>query len=278
MTASLRQAGSSATLAVMPEMNPRWSALESRRDGQSPAATKALLVAVVATVLLYVVPYGHRLGYPLVLVSTIVHEMGHGVAGLLVGARFESFVVHADGSGTAHLSGYHGRFADAFIAAGGLCGPAVAAAGGFFAARSARIARAVMIAAGAVLALSLLLVVRNLFGWLAVGALAASLLGIGNKARAEVAQTVLVFLAVQLALSVFLQQRLPLHRRGMRMADGPMPSDVANMSTALFLPYWFWGALCGAFSSRSWPSASASTSARCSAPSPAAPEARTRAR
>jgi hypothetical protein len=29
---------------------------------------------------------------------------------------------------------------------------------------------------------------------------------------------------------------------------GTYPSDVANMSTALFLPYWFWGALCGGFS------------------------------
>jgi hypothetical protein len=29
---------------------------------------------------------------------------------------------------------------------------------------------------------------------------------------------------------------------------GPMPSDVAVMAAALFLPYWFWGAACGVLS------------------------------
>jgi hypothetical protein len=27
-----------------------------------------------------------------------------------------------------------------------------------------------------------------------------------------------------------------------------MPSDVSVMAQALFLPYWFWGAACGAIS------------------------------
>jgi len=26
-----------------------------------------------------------------------------------------------------------------------------------------------------------------------------------------------------------------------------MPSDVAQMAENLFLPYWFWGAVCGLF-------------------------------
>jgi hypothetical protein len=232
----------------MSDANPRLSlrALSGRNDGQALAA-KALLVAVAATVLLYVVPYGHLIGYPLVLVSTIAHEMGHGIAGVLVGQRFDSFVVHADASGLAHVSGHGGRWAQAFVAAGGLCGPAVAAALAFFAARRASLARVVMIVAGAFLAFSLLWVVRNLFGWIAVGALAAAVLGIGLKARAETSQAALVFLAVQLALSVFSRGDY-LFAQQAATGSGLFPSDVANMATALFLPYWFWGALCGAFS------------------------------
>jgi hypothetical protein len=230
----------------MPNPSTSLRALSARSDGQAHAA-KALLVAVAATLLLYVIPYGHTIGYPLILVSTIAHEMGHGIAGVLCGATFHSFVVHADASGTASVGHTGSRFGEAFVAAGGLCGPAVAAAGAFFAARRARLARVVMIVAGALLAVSLLWVVRNLFGWLAVGALSAALLAVGLRARAEVAQTVLVFLAVQLALSVFSRGDY-LFTDVARMADGPMPSDVANMSSALFLPYWTWGALCGAFS------------------------------
>ena len=48
-------------------------------------ARLVLLASVVLTVLLYVVPYGRYVAYPLMLLSTLVHEMGHGVANLVVG-------------------------------------------------------------------------------------------------------------------------------------------------------------------------------------------------
>jgi hypothetical protein len=218
-------------------------------DRVTPAsrARWALLLAVAATVLLYVIPYGHTIGYPLVLLSTVAHEMGHGIAGLLVGGSFKSLVINADASGFATVAGYSGRFARAFVSAGGLCGPACAAALGFVAAKSPRLARAATLAAGAFLALSLLLVVRSLVGWIAIGAFAAALLWLGIKARAEIAQAVLVFLSVQLSLSVFSRGDY-LFTDTARTAQGNFPSDVANMASALFLPYWFWGALCGAFS------------------------------
>lgn len=220
-------------------------ALAGRNDPEARAA-KALILAVAATVLLYVIPYGRILGYPLMLVSTIAHEMGHGIAAVLAGGEFRSFVAYSNGSGLASVTS-HGRVASAFVSAGGLCGPAVAAAISFFAARRAKLARIVMIALGAFLAVSLVWVVRNVFGWVFVGALSASLLWVGLRARAETAQTVLVFLAVQLSLSVFSRGDYLFMERAHTSA-GNFPSDVANMATALFLPYWFWGALCGAFS------------------------------
>ena len=57
----------------------------------------------------------------------------------------------------------------------------------------------------------------------------------------------LVFLAVQLALSVFSRSDY-LFTSVARTGAGPMPSDVAQMASALFLPFWFWGAACGALS------------------------------
>ena len=46
-------------------------------------ARLVLLATVILTALLYVVPYGRYVAYPLMLLSTLVHEMGHGVAALL---------------------------------------------------------------------------------------------------------------------------------------------------------------------------------------------------
>jgi hypothetical protein len=203
-----------------------------------------LLLSVVGTLLLYVVPYGRQIGYPLVLISTLVHELGHGITALLLGGTFQSFQMHADGSGVALVGGYGGRIARALVAAGGLCGPAIAAAVGFVLARRPGRSRWALGAAGALLLLIEVLFVRNLFGLVFVGALAAVLLLIALRGSQTVAQLTLLFLSVQLALSVF--------SRGdylfTPVAGGGMPSDVANMASALLLPYWFWGLACALFS------------------------------
>ena len=83
-------------------------------------ARLTMAVAVAVTIALYFVPYGHHLAYPLVLVSTFVHEMGHGIAGVLVGGRFEEFVLYADASGRAQISGAASPLARAIVPAGGL--------------------------------------------------------------------------------------------------------------------------------------------------------------
>lgn len=203
--------------------------------------------SIAVTVLLYVVPYGRWIGYPLVLISTVVHEMGHGVAGWLVGGHFESFRMYADGSGVAEISGYDGRFARAFVSAGGLCGPAVMAAIGLVLARRPLGARVAMLALGIALALIDVLLVRSLFGWFFLLGLAAGALAVAWKAPDWGSQLTLSFLSVQLALSVFSRGDY-LFTDVARTQSGAMPSDVANMASALFLPYWFWGAACGLFS------------------------------
>ena len=84
----------------------------SEREGQAQRTLAILIGSIVVTVLLYyIVPYGRTIAYPLILLSTMAHELGHGVAAILVGASFERFVMHADGSGVAMWSGNVGRFA-----------------------------------------------------------------------------------------------------------------------------------------------------------------------
>lgn len=90
-------------------------------------------------------------------------------------------------------------------------------------------------------------IVRNVFGWFFVTLFAAALLAVSLRASAWASQLTLLFLSVQLALSVFSRGDY-LFKATANTAGGTFPSDVANMSSALFLPYWFWGAVCGAFS------------------------------
>ena len=217
-------------------------------DESPPRSARFVLLTCLAlTAALPHLPIVHWLWWPLTLLSTLAHELGHGLAALLVGGNFDRLAVYADGSGVATTATDGGRIARAAVAAGGLTGPAVAATGMFLLARTQRRARIALAVSAVLLLFALLLIVRNLFGIAFVLGVASALAAIAYRGRSWVPRFTLVFLAVQLALSVFSRSDY-LFVSVARTSAGPMPSDVAQMASALLLPFWFWGAVCGALS------------------------------
>ena len=92
-------------------------------------ARKVLLVSTAVTLALYMIPYGRYLARPLLLLSTLAHEMGHGLTALLLGGSFRRLAIWPSGAGLADLdlAGF-GRIRQGLTLAGGLVGPSVAAA------------------------------------------------------------------------------------------------------------------------------------------------------
>lgn len=207
-----------------------------------------ILVSTAAvTLVLFSIHELRWLAYPLVLLSTLAHELGHGLTALLVGGSFQTLQIWPDGSGAAAWAGNGGRLAMAAVAAGGLTGPAITAGVLFVLARKPGTARTTLIVLGSFLLLVNLLWVRNVFGFFFVALVAAACLALGIKTSPSTARFALVFFGMQLALSVFSRADY-LFTEVAETAAGPMPSDAAQIATALFLPYWFWGTLCGALS------------------------------
>lgn len=210
-------------------------------------ARRALIVATLATFALYVIPFGRFIAYPLMLFSTFAHEMGHGLTAVLMGGEFENFRMWADGSGIARHSGNVGALGAALIAAGGLVGPALLAGGFFFVGRYARLARASMAGFGLACLLAVVLVVRNPFGIVFVSLISLGCLWVALKTELDTVQTVVVFLAVQLSLSVFSRSDY-LFVAEAKTSGGTLPSDTAHIAQALGGTYWLWGGVVGAFS------------------------------
>jgi hypothetical protein len=235
-----------------------YDEIKQRARELDPAAVERrirwfLLGSVAITAALYLVPYVFSnfplIWVPLIWLSTLVHELGHGFTAALLGGNFDRFVMHADASGAAQWSApaSFGPIRQAMVAAGGLVGPAIIAAIAFMLARDSKTAKYTLLAATFALPVIAIMVVRNGFGWGFVMALALILGVLATRKRPEVAQLGLVFLATQLAMSVFSRGDY-LFMEYAQTADGRMPSDVAQMADALVGPYWLWGAMCGLFS------------------------------
>jgi MFS family permease len=212
-------------------------------------ATIVLLGSVAVTLAMFVIPSPEHTWWllaPFRWLHIYVHEFGHGIAALLSGGVFDRFEMYTY-SGVAYTA-TSGALAIAFVCAGGLCGPAVV--GGLFLAmgRNVRWARIALAAFGAFMALSLVLWTRTPFGW-AFGAVVAALsLLVAARAKPALAQTALVFLGVQLALSVYTGGGY-LFTQYVQIQNGHRgPSDTQAMADAIGGPYWFWGAVCAAFS------------------------------
>ena len=225
-----------------------WRIVDVGRSTKEEDLNKAgilfLLVSIVLTVVMYAVPQGYYVAYPMILLSTLAHEMGHGLAAMLVGGSFEKFVIYEDASGVATWSGDVGRFARALVSAGGLVGPAIV--GSIFFSFAKR-AENLFVFFGVFLIAADLLVVRNVFGVAFVGGCALVSLWLGLRASKATQQIAAYFIGIQLALSVFSRGDY-LFMEYAETANGKMPSDVAHMAEALLLPYWVWGLICGAVS------------------------------
>jgi hypothetical protein len=206
-----------------------------------------LLASSAVTLGLYWIPFGQWLARPLLLLSTLAHELGHGLTALLLGGRFQRLEMWASGAGLTEmdLNGF-GRLRQAVTVAGGLLGPAVAAALCFTMGRTQRGARACLLGIGGLLVAAELLVVRNPFGLAFAGLVAAGCLLAAWRGSPTTAQVTVVFVAVQLALSVFSRADY-LFVRAASNPTGSYPSDVLRLEQLLWLPHWIWGGLCGIF-------------------------------
>ena len=203
-----------------------------------------LVALALGTVILWQLPLGQTLLYPFTLLAVWFHEMGHGIASLLLGARFEELVLYAEGSGYA-LSAWPADTPGVFhavTAAAGLLGPSLVGAALIVASRSPRATRAALLFLGTALVLSTVIWVRSLAGWVVLPAFAALILSVAVFGKPRLQRLAVEFLGVQAAISIWRDIHYLFSDGG--YVDGqPVVSDTAAIADVLLLPYWVWGAL-----------------------------------
>ena len=205
----------------------------------------SLVIAAALTLILWVMPFGSVLALPLLWLSTLAHELGHGLAAILVGGSFDALQIFFDGSGVASCR--YDKSAQPWVSLGGLLGPALVAMFLFVAGVLQRPARAILGGAGLVSLGLCVTVIDGAFALSFALLLGLFLLAWAWQASAPAAQVTVLFLAVQLSLSVFSSSDY-LFVATARTGAGEMPSDIAQVATHFGGPILFWGAVVAAFS------------------------------
>lgn len=203
-----------------------------------------LVAAAIATSLIWQLPFGNYLLYPFSILATWFHEMGHGLAALLLGGDFQQLQIFPSGSGVAVHSGnlFLGPIGRAIVAAAGPMAPPIAGAFIILASRRWRTTQLALLLLGGALVASALIWVRSLFGLIAVPLLGLLILAIALYAPRWLQIFAVQLLGVQACISTYHQLDYLFTRQAV-IGGQAMLSDSGQIAQNLLLPYWFWGGL-----------------------------------
>ena len=189
--------------------------------------------AVAVSLVVSLTPWAEFILYPFRLFTTWVHECGHALMTVLVGGRVASITIEPDASGLTHSLVPVGRISGGLVASSGYLGAAVVGCLLMAATRVEKWAPVILMGLGAFMLLTLVLWMRNVFGFVVVLAWGVVLVTLARTGIANALRFLLSLLAIQVALnSVYDIRALFLIGRGQ--------SDAATMARLFLLPSWVW--------------------------------------
>jgi hypothetical protein len=201
---------------------------------------RALVIALLVSLVLWNLPFGGVLLYPFKLLATWLHEMSHGLVMLTTGAGFDRLEIFEDTSGMAYARFGVNNAGQAAIASAGYIGTAAFGALFLVCGQTQRGARAVLAALGAMLGLSALLWMANDFGLASAAIGAFAFLAIAAFASEPIAYYAVNFVAAQLCVNAVLDIRVLFRSQLVINGEVAGASDAHNMAQATFGSAWLW--------------------------------------
>ncbi len=204
---------------------------------------RALILALLASLLLWHLPFGGLILYPFKLLATWLHEMSHGLVMLLSGAGFEHLKIFSDTSGIAQAQHSVGLAGRAAIHSAGYMGTALFGAVLLVLGQTRPGARSILATLGAALGLSGLVWIENSFGQSVAYIGCAGCVAISLVPSERLAILATNFIAAQACINAVLDIRV-LFRTDM-VINGKVAgaSDAHNMAAATFGSHWLWASV-----------------------------------
>jgi len=213
-----------------------------------------LLVATAITAILWFLPYGNWIVYPIRLFVTFIHESSHALVAVLTGGAVQSLTISADASGLTYSapSGFIGAL---LTSSAGYIGTTVFGVVMLYLIRKNFSPNKILTALGIFVGAMLLIftVVSPMFNFLSLQVaystvlftiiagviLAAGLVALGIYADTRVAKFAVAFLAVQCLLNAITDQ-IALFYINSPFGGSEIQNDASNMAAATHLPGIMW--------------------------------------
>ena len=200
---------------------------------------RTLAVALLASLLLWNLPFGGVLLYPFKLLATWFHELSHGLAMILTGAGFDHVVIYRDTSGLAYAYTSVGSFMTAIIAAAGYMGTPLWGAVLLVVTPDARSSRRALLVLAGLLVMTTILVVAptpngDTFGQWVIPAIGAGVALCGLIAPDRWRVLGAHFIAVQACVNALLDIRVLLRPSQVVGGKAAGMSDATNMALHTF--------------------------------------------
>lgn len=216
------------------------NSVANKKNDTNKIAAVIIGIFAIASIIIWQIPSGKFILYPFTILGTWFHEMGHGLAAILLGGNFIRLELFPDGSGVATYSGnlFLGDLGKAIVAAAGPLGPTFFGVILIISTRKPELAKFVLIFLSVLLIISLLLWIRPVFAFGFISILLFSILfflvSLSKNIKLQIA--FVSFLGVQSIISVYTSLDYLFSPYG-----DLMRSDTYVIQEILLLPYWFWG-------------------------------------
>lgn len=214
------------------------------KPNQTGRGLIVIILFSVLTVAAYQFNEGRIILYPFTLLATWFHEMGHGLAALILGGDFLKLEIMSDGSGYAIHTGavYLPVIGNAFISFAGLIGPSIAGSFLILASKNEKSSLFVSFFLALIMAISILLWVRSIFAVFIMLLWTLALVVLPFISSGRFGALLMQLLGVQAFASLYLNMGY-LFIQGGTVDGQTFTSDTGVIEQSLFLPYWIWGGL-----------------------------------
>jgi hypothetical protein len=205
--------------------------------------TRLILVALGLWLVGHLVPYGEVILYPFTLLTTWVHETGHGLTAIICGGSFIKLQIYGDASGVAFTTAAT-EARHAWVALGGLLAPPLLGAAVLALVHGPRSARVFLGGLAAAMLASAIIWVRSPVGLVSVPLTALALGALAWRASAAHPERKVLLvqaIGVMLAADTLTRMVSYVFMKQVTVNGVVSPSDIATVAHGFGGPQLVWG-------------------------------------